>query len=146
THMVPATLTPLTALPLTPNGKLDPTQLPAPRHLLTSAEYVAPRDDIEAELADLFGEVLGREAVGIHENFFDGGGDSLLAVRLMARLRRAFGVPLQVRALLDAPTVERLAVAVIEALAEAADPAELERMLAGPGAGAGHGHGPERTP
>lgn len=80
---------------------------------------------------ELFSEVLPEQPVGIEDSFFDLGGDSLLAMRVMARVRRAFGVDLRVGALLEAPSVEGLAVTVVEALLSEADPAQLETLLTG---------------
>ncbi|WTX92654.1 non-ribosomal peptide synthetase [Streptomyces sp. NBC_00637] len=133
THMIPTTLTPLPALPTTPNGKLDPTRLPPPttttQHPATTRKE--PRDAVETTLVELFSEVLPEQSVGIEDSFFDLGGDSLLAMRVMARVRRAFGVDLRVGALLEAPSVEGLAVTVVEALLSEADPAQLESLLTG---------------
>ncbi|MEU6990229.1 amino acid adenylation domain-containing protein [Streptomyces sp. NPDC046465] len=130
-HMVPATITPLAALPTTPNGKLDPTQLPAPVRTWDDAEPAdEPRDDIEEGIADNFAQVLSRRRVGIHDDFFGIGGDSLLAIRLMARVRRDFGVRLQVRVLLEGPTVAQLAQAVTAELMAAMDPDQLDALLA----------------
>ena len=93
-YMVPALIVPLPALPLTPNGKLDRRALPAPDWSGAPAVAVAPRDAIEAALAGLFAEVLGVQAVGVHDDFFDLGGHSLLATQLVARIRDAFAVEL----------------------------------------------------
>ncbi|MFI7322854.1 amino acid adenylation domain-containing protein [Streptomyces venezuelae] len=129
-HMIPSTITALPALPTTPNGKLDTAQLPPPTRTWQDAGPAdGPRDDIEASIAELFTEVLGVQRIGIHDGFFDIGGDSLLAIRLMARVRRVFGLRLQVRALLEAPTVARLAAVVTETLVAEMDPAELEALL-----------------
>ncbi|MFD4631075.1 amino acid adenylation domain-containing protein [Streptomyces sp. NPDC058284] len=129
-HMVPATITPLAELPTTPNGKLDPSQLPPPAGTWDDAESAdGPRDEIEEGIADNFAQVLSRRRVGIHDDFFDMGGDSLLAIRLMARVRRDFGVRLQVRVLLDGPTVAQLAQAVTSELMAAMDPDQLDALL-----------------
>ncbi|MFE6829172.1 phosphopantetheine-binding protein, partial [Streptomyces sp. NPDC057690] len=143
-------ITPLPALPTTPNGKLDPTQLPppttTPQQPVTRKE---PRDAVETALVELFSEVLPERAVGIEDSFFDLGGDSLLAMRVMARVRRAFGVDLRVGALLEAPSVAELAVAVVEALLSEADPDQLESLLTGqedqPRSSAEDGPDQERT-
>ena len=79
------------------------------RDWLLGAEYVAPRDETQTQMASLWAEVLGVPQVGIHDNFFELGGHSLLAVRLISRLRQAFGVEVPVRALFEAPTVAQLA-------------------------------------
>ncbi|MBO4122680.1 amino acid adenylation domain-containing protein [Cupriavidus gilardii] len=86
-HMVPAQLIALDRLPVTPNGKLDRRALPAP--VWETQGYVAPRNEIEALLAQVWQEVLGVERVGLTDNFFDLGGDSILSLKLIARLKKA---------------------------------------------------------
>ncbi|HVS00288.1 MAG TPA: amino acid adenylation domain-containing protein, partial [Thermoanaerobaculia bacterium] len=117
-YMLPAAWVWLEALPLTPNGKVDRKALPRPevgRPELT-AVFVAPRTELERSLAGAWREVLGTEEVGIHDNFFDLGGHSLLGTRLMARIESRLGVALPLRALFETPTVETLAVRIEQAL------------------------------
>ncbi|MFI0348969.1 amino acid adenylation domain-containing protein [Actinomadura sp. 9N407] len=111
-HMVP-TLTALDALPLTVNGKLDKAALPEPG--TGTAVTRAPRSPQEEILCGLYAEVLGVSRVGVDDGFFDLGGDSLTATRLIGKVRSAFGAELPVRALFEAPTVARLAERVAEA-------------------------------
>jgi len=87
--MVPAGFVFLEALPLTPSGKIDRRALPGPDPLQREAEqiFVAPRTSIEKSLADIWAEVLTHENIGIHDNFFDLGGYSLLATRVVALIR-----------------------------------------------------------
>ncbi|WP_328901602.1 amino acid adenylation domain-containing protein [Streptomyces sp. NBC_00441] len=87
-YMVPAAVVVLDALPLTPSGKLDRNALPAPE-FTGAAESRAPRDDRERLLCALIGELLGATAVGIDDNFFDLGGDSIVAVQFVTRAARA---------------------------------------------------------
>ena len=111
-HMVPADVVFLDTLPRTPNGKLDRRALPAPQTLaLASAPvcFVAPRTPLETQLAHLFADVLHRESIGVHDDFFALGGDSLLATRVCARLQLALGMEVPVRYLFDASTVGGLA-------------------------------------
>jgi amino acid adenylation domain-containing protein len=107
-YMVPATFGVLDALPLTPNGKLDRRALPEPG-FSSSSLYRAPRTNEELVLCKLFREVLGVERVGIDDSFFHLGGQSLLAMRLISRIRSVLRVDLPIKALFDAPTVAGLA-------------------------------------
>ena len=113
-YMVPACFVPLAALPLTRNGKLDRRALPPPGapEIGSMQPVVAPRTAPEMLVASVFREVLSRENVGIHHDFFELGGDSLMAARLMARLRAVSGMDLPLRVLFERPTVAELAEAV----------------------------------
>jgi amino acid adenylation domain-containing protein len=108
--MVPSAVVTLAALPLTPNGKVDRRALPPPA--ITSgpraAESEPPRSPLEELVAGLWAELLGCERVGLHDDFFAAGGHSLLAVRLLARLRDATGMDIPLRALFAHPTVAAL--------------------------------------
>ena len=97
-------------LPLTPNGKLDRRALPAPDPLRSDQGhvYVAPRNHLEQQIADIWKDVLGLEQVGIHDNFFDLGGHSLLATQVVSRLRTTFNIELPLRSLFERPTVGEL--------------------------------------
>ncbi|WP_052391105.1 non-ribosomal peptide synthetase [Streptomyces sp. NRRL B-24484] len=129
-YMVPAVFAALAAVPLSANGKTDRRALAAaPAPAVRTAGYEAPRDEVEQTLAGLYGELLGRERVGIRDDFFDLGGHSLLATRLAARIRRDFGVDLPLRDLFDAPTVEALAVRVVEAVLGGLDEDQLDAVL-----------------
>jgi amino acid adenylation domain-containing protein len=109
-YMVPSAFVALEALPLTPNGKVDRKALPPPGLARPSAGsfHVPPRGPIEEALAGIWGELLGRERVGVHDNFFDLGGHSLSATQLLARLRDTFAVEASLRDFLDEPTVAGL--------------------------------------
>ncbi|MCP4663291.1 MAG: amino acid adenylation domain-containing protein [bacterium] len=113
-YMVPAAFVVLDELPRTPSGKVDRRSLPVPEEDRTEEDvgYVAPRDETEEVVAEIFAEVLGVERVGVTDNFFELGGHSLLATRLITRVRNAFEVDLPVRDFFAAPTVARLAVVI----------------------------------
>ncbi|RDI68116.1 non-ribosomal peptide synthetase [Nocardia pseudobrasiliensis] len=106
--MVPAVVLVIESIPLTANGKLDRAALPEPE-FASSAEFRAPGSERERVLAELFGEILGRERIGVDDNFFELGGHSLLATRLVSRIRAELGIEVAIRTVFDAPTVSRLA-------------------------------------
>ncbi|WP_374024021.1 amino acid adenylation domain-containing protein [Mycobacterium sp. HNNTM2301] len=107
-HMVPVAVVVLQALPLTVNGKLDTRALPAPEYQDRS-RYRAPATPVEEILAGAYAHVLGAERVGVDDSFFDLGGDSLSAMRLIAAINTSLDTDLAVHALFDAPTIARLA-------------------------------------
>ncbi|WP_131816415.1 non-ribosomal peptide synthetase, partial [Mycolicibacterium porcinum] len=112
-YMVPAAIVVLDAIPLTVNGKLDRRALPAPEYLGVD-RYRAPSSPTEEILAGIFGDVLGLKRVGIDDSFFDLGGDSLSAMRLVNTANVSLGVDLAVRQVFEAPTVAELAARVGE--------------------------------
>ena len=107
-YMVPGAVVVIDALPLTPNGKLDIRALPAPEYQDTD-RYRAPDSAVEEILAGIYARVLGVERVGVDESFFELGGDSLSAMRLVAAVNTGLDAGLAVRAVFDAPTVAQLA-------------------------------------
>ncbi|MBF8739591.1 non-ribosomal peptide synthase/polyketide synthase [Pseudomonas guariconensis] len=105
-YMVPALLMYLEAMPLSPNGKLDRKALPAPQW--QARQYSAPQGEREIALAGIWQALLGVERVGRDDDFFEIGGHSLLAVRVVAKVREVFGAELALRAVFDTPTVAGL--------------------------------------
>src|SRR5436305_380924 len=113
-YMVPARFVEIPAIPLTPNGKVDrkaltQRELPRDESSAVAGDWRAPRDPTEELLAGLWAELLGRDRVGIDESFLDLGGDSLVAVRVLARVRGEIGVDLPPASVLEADTVAALA-------------------------------------
>ena len=106
-YMIPAAVVVIDALPLTPNGKLDTRALPAPEY--TAGRYRAPADAVEEILAGIYAQVLGLDRVGVDDSFFDLGGDSLSAMRVIAAINTGLDAGLGVRAVFEAPTVAQLA-------------------------------------
>lgn len=104
-YMVPTHFMPLPSLPLTPNGKVDRKALPKIDSQQLAADYVAPRTELERQIAELWTEVMGVEKVGVNDNFFELGGHSILAIQVIARLRKILQIELPVTALFELPTV-----------------------------------------
>ena len=113
-YMVPAAFMVLPSLPLSANGKVDRKALPDPELAEAETEVgrVAPRNELEAELLGIWEQVLGTEVPGVLDNFFELGGQSLLAARLVARVREELRVELSLASLFDAPNVAGMAAAV----------------------------------
>ncbi|WP_232001195.1 non-ribosomal peptide synthetase, partial [Mycobacterium sp. 1165178.9] len=110
-YMVPAAVVVLEALPITANGKLDTRALPAPDY--TAGGYRAPSDAVEEILAGIYAQVLGFERVGVDDSFFDLGGDSLSAMRVIAAVNASLDAGLPVRTLFEAPTIAQLAPRIV---------------------------------
>ncbi|MEG4408868.1 phosphopantetheine-binding protein [Microcoleus sp. MON2_D5] len=135
-YMVPSHFVVLKELPLTPNGKLDRQALPSPRQITNELSnsnietvtdivynsdvlelerefelmpFVPPRTPIEEVLVRIWAEILGLERVGIHDNFLECGGHSLLAAQVISRIRNTLEIELSLRSLFEAPTIAELA-------------------------------------
>ncbi|MGK7875560.1 MAG: amino acid adenylation domain-containing protein [Xenococcaceae cyanobacterium] len=110
-YMVPKTFIQLEALPLTPNGKVNYKALPQPERGKPQQEraFTAPHTPVEKQLAQMVESVLSLDRVGIYENFFEIGGDSLLATRLISRIQETFEIKLPLRQFFQEPTVSNIA-------------------------------------
>ncbi|QWF85966.1 non-ribosomal peptide synthetase [Amycolatopsis sp. CA-230715] len=117
-YAIPSTLTVLDELPMTASGTLDRKALPEPGFRAVEAGFVGPRSVVEELLAGVWAGVLGVERVGVEDNFFGLGGDSILGIRVMSGVRSVLGVVVSPRVVFDAPTVGELAVVVEAVLAE----------------------------
>lgn len=115
-YMIPTTFMLLDHLPLTPSGKIDRQALllRSEGALARQRKYVAPRDEVEARIAEVWSSVLKQETVGIDDDFFELGGHSLLATQIISRLRVAFGMDFPLSLIFDHPTVGRMAASVRE--------------------------------
>jgi acyl carrier protein len=141
-YMIPAAFYRIDSLPINASGKIDRTALPpsTQAHQLSDEEYFAPRTSVETRMIGILVTLLHLEKVGVNENFFLLGGNSLLGAQVIARIRDAFGVELELLTLFNHPTVaelsseiERLLVAKLGAMSED----EAERLAAefSPGTG-----------
>lgn len=108
-YMIPSTFVQLDRLPLTPNGKIDRKSLPEPdRVMSTGAEYAAPQDETEAKLVEIWREVLGVDKVGVNDNFFDLGGNSLSMFKLNMVLNQKLNQSIAIVTLFQYPTIRSL--------------------------------------
>jgi amino acid adenylation domain-containing protein len=114
-YMVPSAFVLISALPLTPNGKVDRKALPAPEHWQSETKdgCAPPRTPLEEKLVSVWSEVLRNPGVGVHDDFFELGGDSLLAVRLCARMEQALNLKLPLHLMFTARTVEEVAASIV---------------------------------
>jgi len=126
--MVPSAFVVLEALPLTPNGKVDRRALPEPDRgrLETAAPYAAPATDLERLIADTWRELLNLDRVGVDDNFFDLGANSLVMVQAHALLRDKLPRPLSLIDLYQFPSVSALAGAIADATTQSAALAESQ--------------------
>jgi amino acid adenylation domain-containing protein len=131
-YMMPHAFVFLDELPLTPNGKVNYRSLPLPDGSYPELEksYAPPRTEAEEALVEIWEKVLGREKVGIYDSFFDQGGHSLLAIKLMARVQKRFQVQIPLRSFFQSPTVADLALTVVQSRAEQFESDEMLRILA----------------
>jgi amino acid adenylation domain-containing protein len=120
-YMIPAAVMLLPEIPVLASGKLDRAALPEPVHA-EAGERVAPRTPVEQLLAGIWSEVLGVEPVGAFDSFFDLGGHSLAATRVVSRIRKELQIDLELRSLFEAPTVAALAEGIL------ADPERRDRV------------------
>jgi acyl carrier protein len=134
-YMLPATFVSLKALPVAASGKVNRSALPEPseENILREETFLSPRTPTEQRVAGIISSLLGLSQVGLNDNFFYLGGNSLFGTQVIARLRDAFQVELPLLTLFDHPTVadlaaevERLMVANLDAMSEE----EAQRLLA----------------
>jgi acyl carrier protein len=121
--MIPSAVVVLPSLPVSPNGKLDRRALPEPAPMAARVEYVAPRTETERVLAGIWAEVLEVDRVGIADDFFELGGDSVRSLRIATGVKAAFDLALTPRDVLTARDVATLAELVEEKILR-----ELERV------------------
>ncbi|MBE9205818.1 amino acid adenylation domain-containing protein [Nostoc sp. LEGE 06077] len=111
-YMIPTAFVMMEALPVTTNGKVDRHSLPAPSQEIDLSNFVFPTTPTQKLIADIWSSVLGTTQLGIHHNFFDMGGNSLLTMQVMSLLREALQIELPLRYLFENPTVGELAAGI----------------------------------
>jgi acyl carrier protein len=130
-YMIPAIFVHLDALPLNASGKVDRRALPPPgtSRPTLGEPYVPPRGPVEKQLADIWAELLGVQGIGVYDDFFELGGNSLLGTRVITRLHEVLGVDIPLKLLFQEPTLAALAAAIpgMPGLA-AADAAAIPRL------------------
>ncbi|MGI8582286.1 MAG: amino acid adenylation domain-containing protein, partial [Chitinophagaceae bacterium] len=128
-YMIPAKWVELERLPLTLNGKIDKKALPDfDAGEVLNENYVAPRNEIERKLAEIWKQVLDIEKVGVHNNFFELGGDSLLAIRLLSSIRKELVVEMPISDVFDYPTIASF----VESLSGQITPSSFSTLEAQP--------------
>ena len=130
-YMIPLHFVKLESMPLTPNGKIDRKALPAPDAQRPELEksFEAPRTPMEQSIAQVWSDVLGLEEIGVYDNFFDLGGHSLQATRVIARLRTPLQLDVPLRLFFENPTVAELALAVTELQAGQENDDDIMKMI-----------------
>jgi amino acid adenylation domain-containing protein len=130
-YMIPTMFIPMDKLPLTGTGKVDRRSLPIPdlERDIPPSPFVEPRTSGEELLAKLWAEVLAVDKIGVHDNFFDLGGHSLSATRIITRVIQTFQLELPMKALFDAPTVAEMTVIIEQHQQKQANDLELAQML-----------------
>ena len=108
-YMIPSAIVPLASLPLLPNGKVDREALPAPDLEAARIDRIVPRGPIEQVLWEIWRAVLRRSSIGVHDDFFEVGGHSLLAAQIVSRARQMLQVELPLRAIFETPTIAGMA-------------------------------------
>ena len=131
-YMIPSAFVFLTELPVIGIGKVDRNALPMPdsRRPKLEVPYAPPRTSIEEELARIWSELLCLDQVGILDNFFDLGGHSLAATRVISQVIQTFQLELPLKALFESPTIAEMAVVIMQHQTKKASQADQERMLA----------------
>ena len=132
-YMIPAAFVRLNSMPLNPQNKVDRAALPPPAETRPDLDipFMAPSGDQEKEVAEIWAEVLGIDRVGVHDNFFDLGGHSLAATRIVTRVIDKFHLELPLQVLFDSPTVEKMAAVVTANQSVGHKPGELRSPRSG---------------
>ena len=133
-YMIPADFVILDAIPLTPNGKIDRRALPEPERIRPelATVYLAPRSELDEALAEIWAELLDLDRIGVNDDFFELGGDSLIVTRLVSRIREELDVELSISSLFEMHTISELAEMIEKRIEEEIDQLsdeEAQRLL-----------------
>jgi acyl carrier protein len=130
-YMVPSAYVLVEKWPMTENGRLDRRALPPPDDLRAdlSRSYVAPSGPMEEPLADIWKELLKNERIGIHDDFLESGGNSLMAFQLVSRIRDVFHVDLPLSSVFETPTIAEQATAIAHRMIQHEPATEIEAVL-----------------
>jgi amino acid adenylation domain-containing protein len=130
-YMHPSAIVRLESFPLNANGKVDRKALPEPPDVQSPEQHrVLPQTPVEIRLCAIWEKAVGRRGIGVTDSFFDMGGDSLLAVKVLEEIHKAFGVDLELTVLFEAPTVEALAQRIASSVAPgSAEPSSQQRSI-----------------
>lgn len=130
-HMIPSLFVRLDKIPLTANGKVDRRALPQPDDTRPdlSTPYARPRNEIESSLVQIWEEVLDVHSIGVNDDFFDLGGHSLSATRVVSRVFEQFQLEMPLRALFQSPTIAAMAAVIAEHRGKTLDESQLTTIL-----------------
>ena len=130
--MIPSAFVMLNSLPLLPGGKVNRRALPGPSRSRPDLDtpYSSPRTPVEEELAEIWATVLDLDGIGIEDNFFDLGGNSLLATQVISRVLSKFKVTVSLRSFLQSLTVAEMALVITQERANGLENSDLEKILA----------------
>jgi len=129
-YMVPWSFEYLERLPLNANGKVDREALPEPQRATSARGFVSPRTDLEAQVAATCGEILGLKELGVFDNLFALGCNSIKATIIVSRLRAAFGTALPLQSFFEGPTIEELTISIAKSQLEKISSEERAVLLA----------------
>jgi surfactin family lipopeptide synthetase A len=129
--MIPSAFVRVERLPLTPNGKVDRQALPDPgkSRMELATPFVKPVTPVEKRLATIWGEVLGVDEVGLYDNFFDLGGHSLAATRVVSHVIKMFQLEIPLQSLFQSPTVAEMASVITHYQGKRLQEEDLDRIL-----------------
>jgi acyl carrier protein len=130
-YMIPSVFVSIDKIPLTSNGKVDRKALPVPDNSRPALDtpFVEPRTVIERELVSIWAKILALQDLGIHDNFFDLGGHSLAATRVVSQVIKSYQLELPLQSLFQSPTVAEMAAVITEHLGKTLGGEELDRIL-----------------